>query len=364
MKKVLFIGPSFYNFKNEASLGHLKEKYWGLSKEAGVFVLALGSPFHIKKWGSDFYLLKCKIRFLFFGLFLASWICWRKKIDVIVAQSPLLEGFFASILAKMFKKELIIEVHGDWDAIFLTKKRKLKGLQKIMVRLFVGQSFKRVNKVRVVAGYLAEKARQFAPRAVYYNFPTYTNLNIFFNEKEIAFGKYILFVGVLYKIKGVEYLLETFNKIKNDFPDFELKIVGDGPETANLKKQAKDLGISERIEFLGKLGLEETKNIMKKCYCLCLPSLSEGLPRVIIEAMSLAKPVVASRVGGIPEIVRDRETGFLFEKENMDDLSEKLKKILADKELAKLMGEKGEQFAREHFSIDKYITNYLKMIKD
>jgi len=364
MKKVLFIGPSFYNFKDEPSIGHLKDKYQGLSEGAEVFVLATGSPFHIKKWGVNFYLLKCKLCFLFFGLFAGAWLCWRKKIDVIIAQSPLLEGFFASILAKMFKKELIIEVHGDWEAIFITKKRKLERLQKIIVQFFVKESFKEASKVRVVANYLSEKAKHLAPTAVYYNFPTYTNLSLFFNEKDTSFEKYILFVGVLYKIKGVSYLVRAFSKIEKQFPDFKLKIVGDGPEKDNLKEQAKKLGIENKIEFLGKLNLEETKDVMKHCYLLCLPSVSEGLPRVIMEAMALSKPVVASNVGGIGEIVKNGETGFLFEKENMDDLTDKLKKIIANDELMKQMGERAGEFARKYFSIDEYIVEYLKMIND
>lgn len=364
MKRILFIGPSNFNFKNEASIEHLREKYQGLAQSAEVFVLAVGAPFHIKKWHCDFYLLPNKLCFLIFGLKVASLICLSKKIDTIICQSPLLEGYFGSILAKWFKKALIVEMHGDPMAIFLTKKRRLEKLQKKIVNYFIKKSLQRADKVRVVAQYLADKAGLSAPKAKYYNFPTYTNLSLFFKEKNTAFEKYILFVGVLYKIKGVEYLIEAFSRIAPSFPDFKLKIIGEGPEKENLENMVKDFGMSDRVEFLGKLSLERTKDVMKNCYLLCLPSLSEGLPRVIMEAMALKKPVVASNVGGMAELVKNNETGFLFEKQNVNDLAGKIAMLLKDNELALELGKKGGVISQNNFSIEKYLQNYQAMINE
>ena len=131
--------------------------------------------------------------------------------------------------------------------------------------------------------------------------------------------------------------------IKKDFPDFKLSLVGEGlPE--------------------GKLPLTEVRKRMKNCYCLVLPSITEGLPRVMLEAMALSKPVVASRVGGIPDLIKDSENGFLFEVGNVQELAEKLRILLDNKELAVEMGRRGRELVQSQFSNEKYINNYLAMI--
>ena len=136
---------------------------------------------------------------------------------------------------------------------------------------------------------------------------------------------------------------EAFSLIEKDFPDFKLVLVGEGlPE--------------------GKLSLAETKDKMKNCYCLVIPSLSEGLPRVLLEAMALAKPVVASKVGGIPDLIQEGQNGFLVEPGNTDQLAEKLRILLKDKNLAIEMGKRSRELIQDKFSNEKYIANYLKML--
>jgi len=362
MKKVLFFGVTNYDFKNPKSLAHLESKFLGLSKGIEVFTLAKGKPFHKRIWNSEFYLLPYNI-FWLFAFFIAFYICLNKKIDVIIAQSPLMEGLTGSIFKKIFKKELIIEIHGDWvEAPFLYKKRWPKSLWQNFFRTLGKISLRNADKIRAISSFTKEKALKIVPGKPYFVFPTFTNLNIFLNEKEIHFEKFILFVGYLHRVKGVQYLIEAFNKIKDEFPDFKVVIVGEGPERENLKSKVKSLKLENKIEFKGKLSLKETKNLMKKCYCLVLPSLSEGLGRVLMEAMALEKPVIASNVGGIPELIKDDENGFLFEKGDSKELARKFKILLEDRNLAKKMGKKGKDIIKNKFSNEKYVKNYISMI--
>jgi glycosyltransferase involved in cell wall biosynthesis len=122
------------------------------------------------------------------------------------------------------------------------------------------------------------------------------------------------------------------------------------------------MNLKNKVEFKGKLSLEETKEVMKNCYCLVLPSLSEGLPRVILEAMALRKPVIGSDVGGIPDLIKEGETGFIFKTGNSLDLSEKIKKILADENLAIEMGKNGRELIERSFSNEKHNDAYIDMI--
>ena len=328
MKKVLFIGVTKYNLEKDT---HLKKKFEGLSRGIKPYILAKGKITMGKKiFGAEFYLLPPSPFFWIPAISLGFWLCLVKKIDVIVAQSPLMEGLAGTILKKIFRKELIVEIHGDWEV-----RKNLSKLAKIGLR--------NADKIMGVAQYLVAKAKKFAPDKPYFIFPTFTDLDEFLGERDINFGNTVLLVGRNDPVKGVKYLVEAFAKIKKEFPDFKLSLVGEGlPE--------------------GKLSLEEVKRRMKNCYCLVVPSLSEGLPRVILEAQALGKPVIASKVGGIPELITDGRNGFLFKVGDSNELAEKLRTLLNNKELAIEMGRRGRDLVGENFSNEKYLENYIQMI--
>ncbi len=331
MKKVLFIGVTKFNLTENL---HLKAKYEGLGQGIKPYVLARGRPFHKKAWGTDFYLIP---RPLFWVLApkMAFWLCLTKKIDTVVVQGPLLEGLLGMALKIILRRELIVEMHGDWE-------ERLPAFRQALT-FFAKRVLRSADKIRAVANYLVLKAQKYAPAKPYFVFPTFTDLNDFLAETDVNFHNYILFVGRNDRVKGIPYLVEAFELIKKDFPDFKLSLVGEGlPE--------------------GKLPLIEVRNRMKNCYCLAVPSITEGLPRVILEAMALSKPVIASNVGGIPDLVKDGENGFLFEVGNVEQLAKKLRILLNNKEMAVEMGKRGRELVQSQFSNEKYISNYLDMI--
>ena len=362
MKRVLFIGTTNYDFQKSFP-SHLEEKFLGLSRGIKPYVLARGRPFRKKIWQTEFYLLRSRMFYWPFAFLIGFYLCLFKKIDLIVAQSPLIEGFWGVLLKKIFKKELIIEVLGDWVAeAFLSKKRKFEKLQRKIVPILADFNLKRADKIRTVSKYFTQKLKEIIPQKQYFSFPAFPNLKFFSEEKEINFNNFILFVGRLTQIKGIKYLIHAFSKIKNEFPEFQLVIIGEGPERNNLELQTSGLGLKERIEFKGRLFPKEVREAMKDCYCLVLPSLSEGLGMVIIEAQALSKPVIGSNVQGIPNLIRDGENGFLFPPGNSEELAKRLTILLKDKNLAIRMGRKGKEFIKENFSNEKYIKNYIEMI--
>ncbi len=354
MKNVLFTGVTVYDFI-AAPPDHLQKKLTALGSQIRAYLLSRGRPFHKRIWGVDYYLLPS----LFFwplAFCLAFWICKKKKIDTIIAQSPLVEGFLGVLLKKTLGRELIVEVHGDWkEAPFLNKKRKLAFLKKKIAPFLAKMSLRSADKVRAISTYTKEQALSVSGKKPYFVFPTFTDVDSFLQEKDIHYENFILFVGALEKVKGIKYLFEAFSSAREQFPDFKLVLVGEGSEKEKYSS-------FEGAEFKGKLSLEETRKVMKDCYCLVLPSMSEGLGRVLIEAEALSKPVVASRVGGIPDLVEDSKNGFLAEPGNSEDLAEKIKALLKDRDSAIRMGKNGRELVKEKFSNDKYIENYLKMI--
>ncbi len=138
------------------------------------------------------------------------------------------------------------------------------------------------------------------------NLPIRENIGIKQDEQ------FILFVGSLVKVKNVDGLLKVLSNLKTNF---KLVVVGDGPERHRIEKLVCKLGLNSRIILLGQKPHEETLRIMKSCDILILPSKSEVFPIVVLEAIALGKPVIATRVGGIAEI--NSENLYL-----VDDLKE------------------------------------------
>ena len=118
-------------------------------------------------------------------------------------------------------------------------------------------------------------------------------------------GNKLLYVGNLIPMKGVSSLLEAHRAVIRQFPSSILTIVGSGWQKTELKELARTMGIDRQVQFLGRIPNDELPLIMHESDLFVLPSLSEATPRAIMEAMAMELPVVATRVGGIPEMVDD-----------------------------------------------------------
>ncbi len=363
MKKVLFIGGTVINFKNREQVSHLEKKYGGLNQGIKTFVLGRGNPFYKKVWGTEFHLLPSGFLFWPLALFSAFYLCLTKKIDVVAVQSPLVEGLVGTILKKVLGKELIVEIHGDWkEGPFLSRRRKFEAVEKKIVPFLAKLSLRGADKIRVISSFTKNEALKISGQKPYLLFPTFTDIDSFLKEKEVFSENFILFVGVLSPLKNVNILVDSFSKIEKEFPHFRLVIIGEGVERKNLESQVKSLGLESKVEFKGRLSLEKTKNVMKKCYCLVLPSESEGLGRVLMEAMALQKPVIGSNVGGIPDLVKKNKNGFLVEAGNRLELAGRLRILLKNRNIAVKMGQEGRKFIESNFSNKKYIQNYISLI--
>lgn len=152
----------------------------------------------------------------------------------------------------------------------------------------------------------------------------------------------VLFVGALRKIKGVDYLIEAAKSFVD--ANTELYMVGrDDGLKKSLEKRAKELKIANYIKFTGPINHEDIPLWISASDILVLPSLSEGRPNVVLEALSCEVPVVATDVGGIPELMVDGETGYLVPARNPEILSEKINKLLEDASRRKEMGQLGRK---------------------
>lgn len=353
-----------YDFRVDSDT--LDKKFSGLSRGMKVFVAARGKDWHIKKYKAEFFLTK-KIGTIPFMvvLFLRSLgIIKKYKIDTIITQAPLFDGFVGAWLKFFTRRELIVEVHSDWiNSLFFQHKIPFPKLVKRIFIMIGRYSLKRADKVRVISTATEKLVRENSAHTEFYKFPTFTDIDMFKAEADTSFRPVIMYAGWLYYLKGLQFLIEAWSRLQHKYPDFKLLIVGDGPYRNDLIDLARKHNI-KNIEFTGWKPLEETKNYMRHCYVFTLLSLSEGLGRVLIEAAMLRKPAIGSRVDGIPDIIQDGETGYLIEPGNVDELTKKLDKLLGNPELARIMGEAGRKFVEDKFSTEKYFAEYIRMVED
>ena len=172
-----------------------------------------------------------------------------------------------------------------------------------------------------------------------------------------AKGDYLLYAGRLSAEKGIKVLLKA---LKFD-SSLKLKIAGSGPEEASLKKLATALEIDKQVEFLGQLDKSQLDLLIADAQALIIPSVwLENMPLILLEALSAGKTVIASRLGGFKEIIKDGHNGFLFEANNPKALAETIKTALAaDAEVIALAARK----TASEMPLDKHLAELLKFFQ-
>lgn len=163
--------------------------------------------------------------------------------------------------------------------------------------------------------------------------------------------------------KGQMYLMEALAKLRNDYPDLRCILVGDGAGKAEQEEYAEKLKVDDIVFFAGYQ--PDVAKYLKVMDIFCLLSCgTEGFGNVNLEAQSLAIPVITTRVGGNPETVIDKKTGFIIDPRNVEQLTDAIKKLLDDKNYAAQMGLSGQKFVKETFSIEKMVENLTAVYKD
>ncbi len=164
----------------------------------------------------------------------------------------------------------------------------------------------------------------------------------------------LLVAARLSEEKGLTYLLEAMPLLWRERPEAWLLIAGDGPQARILQERAEALG--GRIRMLGMRS--DVPRLMAAADVFCLPSLVEGLPLALAEAMGHGLPAVASRVGGVPELIREGETGLLVPPRDPEQLAQKLLLLLGDPALRQQVGSAGRALVRREFTLDRMIGRF------
>jgi glycosyltransferase involved in cell wall biosynthesis len=185
-----------------------------------------------------------------------------------------------------------------------------------------------------------------------------------FEYSKMEKGDNILYTGRLSREKGVEYLLKAMPLIIKEIPTVHLDIVGDGAEKHRLEILTKELNLEKNVTFIGSILYSEVQEYYKKNSIVIVTSIwPEPFGLIGPEAMSVGRPVIGTRVGGIPEWLEDGKTGYLIDPGDPKQIAEKVIKLLSDRRLMEQMGRKACKNA-EHFFIEKHIDKIEKIYEE
>jgi glycosyltransferase involved in cell wall biosynthesis len=165
----------------------------------------------------------------------------------------------------------------------------------------------------------------------------------------------VLCLGRLVERKGHRFLIEAIARLEG----LELVVAGDGPERESLEQLAESLGVSDRVEFAGVVGQDEALELYRRADVFCLPSLAEGLPTVLIEAMACGVPVVSTRIDGVPELVSDGEDGLLCDAGDPGALAAPLRRLVSDPSERERLGRAGRAKVERLHNLDRQAAALL-----
>jgi glycosyltransferase involved in cell wall biosynthesis len=377
--KVCFVGGGRYDRPLDMTS---EKKFRAIKSLAELFVIGFSRDLRSRTFTehAHFYLLPQLpipvlryVELFLFGQMLLYWLIVRHKVQVVVAQSPY-EGFIAAVairLAGFFgsRPQLVVELHGDFEkALFLQRRVRCPRLYRQLMKRLAAYSLQQADLLRAISLATKEQLMQRAPGKAIVQFPAWTDIDTFLqtNHKVGFDGAMVLYVGVLTPLKGVHHLIRAFALLAEEFPNARLGIIGKNENktyAADLRSQVDELGLARRVHFIGPMPQSELAVNMAQASVLVLPSTSEGLGRVVIEAMATGTPVIGSRVGGIPELVEDGTRGFLIPPCDENALADRIRWLLRNPEKARLMGERGRAFAAQLFSTEIYIKGYERIFE-
>ncbi|MDO8885285.1 glycosyltransferase family 4 protein [Candidatus Oleimmundimicrobium sp.] len=355
--KTLIISNMYPSLSNPTFGGFVQNQVEELKKREIKFIFAVN---RIKKGG---YVSLWKYLLLFMKIIWAS----TTDFDLIHAHYLFPTGFLALFPHFVRRKSLVVTAHGS-DVNFGQSSRFFRSLIKF--------TCKRATIVIFVSEDLAEKAKSLYSissekiRVIDCGVDT----EVFLPQDKIRLReklslpldrKIILFVGNLVKVKGVNFLIESIPDILSSEPNLLTVIIGEGELEEKLKIQVKSLGIENFVQFEGFKSHYEIALWMGASDLFVLPSLSEGFGLVVLEALSSGTPVVASKVGGIPELVKDGENGFLVEPANSHNMAKKIGFLLKKDENYLNMSKKARESAFLHdvkLQIEKIVELYHKTV--
>ncbi|TVQ31780.1 MAG: colanic acid biosynthesis glycosyltransferase WcaL [Wenzhouxiangella sp.] len=175
------------------------------------------------------------------------------------------------------------------------------------------------------------------------------------SERSADNGFSILCVGRLTPAKGQHLLLDALARLRARHLSVRLHLVGNGPDRDSLQARCRELGLEDQVEFHGALNHDQVRTMYARADAFVLPSFAEGIPVVLMEAMATGLPCISTRITGIPELIKDGETGFTTAASDVDELVERLEQLINDPALREQLGRAGRQQVCESYNLARNV---------
>ena len=372
MKNVLFIAPTTYQLPLTENL---KKKFITLSEVCNVSVLAFGnSKTFLNETYGNFYLNK-KIknrlinyfRIIQISIFTTHKIIKKENIDIVCFQDPV-SSFFSILFLKVRRAEvkIVVETHGDFiETLSLEKNLVLPRLYKKLFYIMAKYSIGKSNIIRAVSSSTEKQVLDIDSSKSVVRFPAWIDFKDFQNiePKPLSKDKFnILFIGSVTDRKKPHMIIEAIQTINDK--SYHLSIVGPAPNEKyfkELKDLIDKLGLQNQVSLIGPVDRENVKDYYSTSNLMILPSISEGLARVIFESQVAMCPVLVTDAPGMSDIVIDGQTGYVFESNNLDSLSLKIEYIKNNYDEASLVAENAKGFILSNYSEDNFKFSFKKL---
>ena len=372
MKNVLFIAPTSYQLPLTENL---KKKFITLSEVCNVSVLAFAnSKTFLNETYGNFYLNK-KIknrlinyfRIIQISIFTTHKIIKKENIDIVCFQDPV-SSFFSILFLKVrrAKVKIVVETHGDFiETLSLEKNLVLPRLYKKLFYIMAKYSIGKSNIIRAVSSSTEQQVLDIDSSKSVVRFPAWIDFKDFQNIEPKPFSKdkfNILFIGSVTDRKKPHMIIEAIQRINDK--SYNLSIVGPAPNEKYFK-ELKDLidksDLQNQVSLIGPVDRESVKDYYSTSNLMILPSISEGLARVIFESQVAMCPVLVTDAPGMSDIVIDGQTGYVFESNNLDSLSLKIEYIKNNYDEASLVAKNAKGFILSNYSEDNFKFSFKKL---
>ena len=372
MNKVLFISPTVYS---NPITKDIQKKFQSLSKVCNPTVFAFseekfnsvveGVETIFNKKNKNRFFNYLKIIFLFF--FEIPKIVKDQNIEIVCLQDPI-TGFFTifSLKIRKFPVKIVVETHGDFiNTIGLEKNLLIPKFYTLIFSYLAKYSIKNADLIRSISDFTEKQALNFGYQGLFVRFPAWINIDNYLNAdtKRLSTGTFkIIFVGSVTERKNSKIIIESLETIDEDI---SLEIIGQTPNLKYLKELNKLIASSKHAKSITMTPFIKAEELILKyssANLFILPSKSEGLGRVIIEAQSTACPVLVSSNTGMTDLIIENETGYIFENNNKNDLTKKIQYIIDNYESALQIGLNSKDFVKENQSVANFEFGYKKLI--
>lgn len=306
---------------------------------------------------------KKMISHIYTQLRIMRWVIWASRnVNLFIFT---LEGGFLPIpvlILRLLRKKVILMPAGDEVKSYSLRKEPISGLIFVLV-----------NLTSILANRLVLYSRKFVQKGTY---ARYQHKTLIAHEHSVDFAKFSLkkeineranvvgYLGRFSKEKGVLNFVKSISLVLNHRKDVRFMLCGEGMLSDKIRSIIRCEGLSAHVKLTGWVDHKETPNFLNDLKLIVIPSYTEGIPNIMLEAMACGTPVLATQVGAIPDIIKEGETGFLLDSNDPNHIADKIVELIGNTKLLEKVSINAHKYIREAFSYKKTLEAWQNIINE